>query len=53
MGNKESILNKKLNLGVVYLIIFLAGLIIVTAMISFINSKVQEFTVDYTVNDNY
>ena len=53
MENKESILNKKLNLGVVYLIIFLAGLMIVAAMVNFINSKVQEFTGDYTINDNY
>ena len=53
MENKESVLNKKLNLGVVYLIIFIMGLIIVSIMINYINSKVNEFTGDYTLNENY
>ena len=53
MNDKASILHKELNLGFVYVFIFLVGLIIVTCMISYINAKVNEISNSYTINDNY
>lgn len=52
---KESILNKSLNLTFVYVFIFLFGLAIVFSMISIINDKVEElnFEVYNTQNSIY
>ena len=52
MENNESILNKKLNLVFVYAAILIMGLIIVGIMVSYINSKVSDFTEGYTLNEN-
>ena len=46
LEKKESILFKKLNVVYVYIFIFLAGIIIVFTMTSYLNSKVKEFSDD-------
>ena len=52
-NSNNSILYKELNLGFVYVIIFLVGLIIAISMISYINLKVKDITNDYTLNDSF
>lgn len=49
---KESILNKSLNLVFVYVFIFLFGLVIVFSMISIINGKVEELNFEMYNNQN-
>ena len=49
--NNKSILDKELNNGLAYLIIFIVGLIIVLSMITYIKSKVEDFTNGYTISD--
>ena len=50
MDKKESILFKKLDIAFVYLFIFLVGIAIMFAMTTYLNSKVKEFTEEYTTN---
>ena len=50
--DKESFLYKKLDLGFVYIFIFLVGFAIVLFMINYLNSKIQDYTGETTVAIN-
>ena len=50
--NDKSILNKELNNGVAYIVLFIVGLFIVLSMISYIKFKVEDFTNGYTIESN-
>ena len=52
MEKKESILFKKLDVAFAYLFIFLFGIAIVFGMTAYINSKVEEFNNEITIQKN-
>lgn len=53
MEEKQSIWHRNLNLAFVYIVIFLFGLVVVYAMTTILNNKVNELNESiYNVQDN-